>query len=210
MNQEQYLASIAKCIEPVAVAVPVPTLDPRVTSAVPLPTVQPVATGTWTTDVRELRALLLPEPEPIPEPVSVEDCIEGLTAKQTQAIDCLISGMNQIKTGETVGVTRRTINDWNKKPEFRKVLRVRRKEALQASMNILQAASVELASNLVRLAKTSFDPADQIRATVQALKFANEQVFVEEITDRLDAIESSRNAPVTNGATYTRIKGGNQ
>jgi DNA-binding XRE family transcriptional regulator len=127
-----------------------------------------------------------------------------------QAIGCLISGMSQTKTSEVCGVTRRTINHWNKLPEFKKVLRNRRREALQASMAILQNASVELALNLVKLAKTSFEPSDQIRATIQALKFANEQVFVEEITDRLDAIESSRNAPVTNGATYSVVKGNDE
>ncbi len=163
--------------------------DPRIDNV-------PLTDAGWTTS--------LPEPA-VPEPTS-EDAEEGLSVKQTHAVRCIVEGMSQQKTSEVVGVTRRTICEWVKLPAFKKVVRRYRKDGLAASMNVLQAASLELAANLVRLAKTSFDPADQIRATVQALKMAQEQAFNEDIADRLDAIELSRNAGPTNGSTFSVVK----
>ena len=180
------------------------TLDPRLTSAAPLPTSKPGYTGLWTTDLRGLN-LPDPTPEPIPEPTE-EECQDGLSIKQMKAVECLLQGMNQTKTSEVVEVTRRTVCDWVKQPAFKKVLRARRKEQLASSMNVLQTASLELATNLVKLAKTSVDPADQIRATVQALKMAQEQAFNEDIAERLDAIELSRNADSTDGSTFRVVK----
>ena len=177
--------------------------DPRITNAVPLPTIKPVPTG-WTTDVAGVVAA-----DPIPEPTD-EECEEGLSIKQTKAIGFLIEGYTKIRTAAAVDVSRRTISDWLKKPEFVKVLTSRKREALQASMNVLQAASLELASNLVKLAKTAPDPADKIRSTIAALKMAQEQAVNDEIVLRLDAIEASRNAGPTNGPTFTRIKAGAQ
>ncbi|MGA2651446.1 MAG: hypothetical protein ABSF28_13025 [Terracidiphilus sp.] len=176
---------------------------PRITNAVPLPTNKTELKG-WTTDVAGVIAA-----DPIPEPTD-EECEEGLSIKQMKAIGFLIEGYTKIRTAACVDVSRRTISDWLKKPDFVKVLRSRKREALQASMNLLQAASLELASNLVKLAKTAPDPADKIRSTIAALKMAQEQAVNDEIVSRLDAIEASRNAGPTNGPTFTRIKAGAQ
>ena len=194
MTDEQYLASIATLNT---------SLDWRITNAVPLPTNKPVTAGRWITDVRAL-----PVVEPIPE-LTEEECEEGLTVKQTKAIQCLINGMNQQKTGEAVGVTRRAICNWIKLPAFKRILKLRRKEGLAASVQVLQSASLELATNLVKLAKNSYDPADQIRATVQALKMAQEQAFNEDIAERLDAIEAKRNAG-SDGSTFSVVKGNDE
>jgi len=190
MTDAEYLASIATLNA---------SLDSRIQD-LPLPTTNPIDVG-WTNDTSML-------PDPIPEPTA-EDLEDGLTVQQTKAVACLISGMSQTKTSEMVGVTRRTICDWIKKPEFVKVMRSRKREALQASMALLQSASVELATTLVTLSKNpAIDPADRIRASVSALKMAREHSVNEEIVMRLDAIEASRNAGPTNGATFSVVKAG--
>lgn len=196
MTDEEYRAFHPELFGP---ALP-PAPDPRLTSAAPLPDRTSAHTG-WTTNLVGTES----QSEPILEPTE-QDCEDGLSVKQTKAIECLLQGMNQTKTSEVVGVTRRTISLWTHLPAFKKVLRAKRKEQLAASMNVLQAASLELATNLIKLAKASFDPADQIRATVQALKMAQEQAFNEDIAERLDAIELSRNAGPTNGSTFSVVQ----
>ena len=190
MNQEQYLREIAALNRPVA-----PAPDSRIEN-VPFPESKSIPTG-WTTSI----------PDPVVSEPTVEECEEGLSVKQTHAVRCIVEGMNQKKTSEVVGVTRRTICDWVKLPAFRKVVRRYRKDGLAASMGILQSSSVELATTLVILAKNPLvDPADRIRASVSALRMAQEQAFNEDIAERLDAIELSRNAGSTNGSTFSVVQ----
>jgi predicted regulator of amino acid metabolism with ACT domain len=162
----------------------------------------------WTTDVRAL-----PVAEPIEE-LTADDCEDGLSVKQMRAIDSLISGKSKVQTAAACEVSRRTVHEWLSKVEFQKVLRNRKRETMQSSMNLLQGASVELAFNLIQLAKTSPDPADKIRSTIAALRMAQEQTVNDEIVLRLDAIELQRTAGPTAGptdcSTFHVLRGANE
>jgi hypothetical protein len=193
MDQEQYLREIAAANQVVALAP-----DPRLTFDAPLIESKPVQTG-WLTSIPVV-AVVVPEP-------TVDECEEGFSVKQSHAVRCVLDGMSQQKTSEVVGVTRRTICEWVKLPAFKKVVRRYRKDGFAASVGILQSNSLELATTLITLAKNPLvDPADRIRASVSALRFAQEQVFNEEIAERLDQIELSRSAGPTNGSTFSVVK----
>jgi hypothetical protein len=198
LNQEDYLAWYQAQHTAPAVAVRAP--DPRLTFEAPLPAPRP-APSAWTTGIGALPA---PAPEPIRE-IGPDDCEEGLSIKQMKAVDCILRGLSQMKASEVVGVTRRTVCDWVKQPAFKKVLRARRKEQLEVSMVILQKHSAELSTTLVTLAQNPLiDPADRIRASVSALKMIQEMQVQEDILDRLDQLEVSRNAG-TSDKSFSRI-----
>jgi transposase-like protein len=136
------------------------------------------------------------EPDP-PEITSSE-------ARKLRAIPLLLSGMTITATAKEIGVRRETVHLWLKNEEFKSQLRKFKQESMQASINVLQAHSLELTNNLLRLSRVAVDDADRIRATTAALKLIQEHTVNEDVIARLDAIEASRVANKS-GNLFIRI-----
>jgi len=182
--------------------------DPRnfpypVTNAVPL--------DGWVTTTDGLQLPDADEEELSDEEAHIRAKIDYTPIKRAKAIALLLTGMTVTKVAGEIGVNRRTVHEWiSRNAEFKAELNKAKREAIGAGINVLQAATRELAVSLISLSRTAVDDSDRIRAITASLKMVQEWTVNEDIVSRLDRLELSRNAAPTNGATYTRIKGGNQ
>jgi hypothetical protein len=94
----------------------------------------------------------------------------ALSVAQLNAIDCLVTGKNDLETAELVGVSRQTVNQWkNKDPWFAAELNRRRQEVWGTAVDSLRA----LLPRAIRvLAHVLEGPEDRPEVALQVLKLA--------------------------------------
>lgn len=116
--------------------------------------------------------------------------VEGLSARQEQAIVVLLSEPTIAKAAETVGVNTRTLYRWLQDPDFSRQYRRARRESFGQAMSLAQRyAPMAIGS----LAKIMVDPsaphASRVSAAAVLLKFGRESIELDDLELRIQLIE---------------------
>lgn len=115
---------------------------------------------------------------------------DKLTAKQQKAITALMSSSTIGAAAAAVGVNERTIYTWLADTAFSAAYRAARREATQQAIARLQQVSSPAAERLEYLL-TCGKPAIELGAARSILEFAIKAVELEDLQQRLTALEAA-------------------
>ena len=110
---------------------------------------------------------------------------------RNRAIELLLAGTSVKKTAELIGVSRKTVHEWMKRPDFAAELESRTTQIMERSNYILQSATVDVSAALVSIAlNAAMDPADRIRAASKILDIAHGISTLKNAKELLEQIKS--------------------
>lgn len=114
-------------------------------------------------------------------------------SKKELAAFYIVSGESKSGTGRKLGVTRQTITIWCKQPEFRALVRRKRREYLDKiydnSIGNISTA-VDVLKNIMK--NKDVDPSIQIRAAKELLHYGINSLELRKIRDHSQQIEDER------------------
>lgn len=120
--------------------------------------------------------------------------LDGLSAKQEQAIMALLNEVTLALAAKKVGIAERTLYRWLDDPTFSNAYRRARREAFAHAIAMTQRYSPMAVQ---ALAKTMTDPTATSSARVSAatamLNFSREAIELDDLADRLGALERAMN-----------------
>jgi hypothetical protein len=114
---------------------------------------------------------------------------DNLTVRQHKALSALMSEPSVSKAAIAAEVPERTLRAWLKRPEFAEAYRAARREATQHAVARLQQASGAAVGVLISLMASS-TPATKLGAARTILEFAIRAVELEDLEQRLAALEA--------------------
>jgi hypothetical protein len=113
--------------------------------------------------------------------------------KMEQAVAALLTARNHEEAAKSVGISLKTLQRWQKEPEFEKAFRDARMAAFRLTMARLQQASVPAVTTLLKLLVDSGAPASlKARCAYYILDQMRKGIETEEIEARLAELERSR------------------
>jgi len=120
--------------------------------------------------------------------------------KMEQAVAALLTARNQEEAAQSVGISLKTLQRWQKEPEFERALRDARKSAFRQSMAQLQQASVPAVTTLLRLMVDGGSPATvKARCAYYILDQTRKGIETEDLEKRVAELERA-----TEGAAQGR------
>jgi transposase len=120
--------------------------------------------------------------------------------KMEQAVAALLTARNQEEAAQSVGISLKTLQRWQKEPEFERALRDARKSAFRQSMAQLQQASVPAVTTLLRLMVEGGSPATvKARCAYYILDQTRKGIETEDLEKRVAELERA-----TEGAAQGR------
>lgn len=136
-----------------------------------------------------------PQETPVGDPKRAT-YLDGLSAKQEQAIYALLVEPTLAKAAEKVGVNERTLYRWLDDPKFNAAFRAARRDAFAHAI----ALTHRYAPMAVQaLAKIMTDPSCPASARVSAangiLNFARESIELDDLAERVKALEQAAAPP---------------
>jgi hypothetical protein len=124
-----------------------------------------------------------------------EPTTDNLTPAQHRAVSALLVEGSIRHAAEAAGVKERTLYHWLKHPVFADEYRSARREATRAAVAKLQQVSGKAAERLEHLL-THGTPATQLGAARAILEFSIKAVELEDLEQRLAALEAAYAAKV--------------
>ena len=120
--------------------------------------------------------------------------------KMEHAVAALLTARNQEEAAQSVGISLKTLQRWQKEPEFERALRDARKSAFRQSMAQLQQASVPAVTTLLRLMVDGGSPATvKARCAYYILDQTRKGIETEDLEKRVAELERA-----TEGAAQGR------
>lgn len=107
-----------------------------------------------------------------------------LSRKMEEAVIALLTARNQEEAAKSVGVSLKTLQRWQKLPEFEKALRAARMVAFRQSLGKLQQASGPAVTTLLKIL---LDPAAPLTLKARCAYYILEQTRRDVETDDLEA-----------------------
>ena len=115
--------------------------------------------------------------------------------KMEQAVMALLTARNQEEAAAAVGISAKTLQRWQKEPEFERALSQARMTAFRQSMARLQQASVPAVTTLLKLMVDAASPATvKARCAYYILDQTRKGVETEEIEKRVAELERAAEA----------------
>jgi hypothetical protein len=115
--------------------------------------------------------------------------------KMEQAVAALLTARNHDEAAKSVGISLKTLQRWQKEPEFEKALRDARMTAFRQTMARLQQASVPAVTTLLKLLVDSGSPASvKARCAYYILDQMRKGIEIEEIEERVAELERTAEA----------------
>jgi|ERR1035438_5845432 transposase len=110
--------------------------------------------------------------------------------KMEQAVAALLTARNQEEAAQSVGISLKTLQRWQKEPEFERASRDARMSAFRQSMARLQQASVPAVTTLLRIMVDPVSPATvKARCAYYILDQTRKGIETEEIETRVAELE---------------------
>lgn len=119
-----------------------------------------------------------------------------LSAKQTKAIDCLLSAANVTAAAECANVPRRTLYNWLSDDDFRHELEAAQRVLISTAARRLAYGLDKSVTTTLHLAESSEDENVRLRAALaipQMLRDLREHYELSERIDRLEATIGANN-----------------
>jgi hypothetical protein len=130
---------------------------------------------------------------PSPEPQDLPLTGEELSAKKERAILALIAEPTIKRAAESIGMSERTLRRWLDEPAFAQAYSGARRQSFAQGLAV---AGLYVPLSVQTLAKTQTDPSAPHSAKVQAaqaiLKFVREGIELDDLAQRVIAIEASQ------------------
>ncbi len=123
--------------------------------------------------------------------------LDGLTGKQELAVLALLSEPNVTKAAEKAGVGARTLYRWMESDQrFIAAHRAARRQAFQHAMQMTQRYAPMAIQALAKVMTDSACPASaRVSAAVAMLNFNRDSIELDDLAERVKALESAANPP---------------
>lgn len=117
---------------------------------------------------------------------------ERVTHHQERAVVALLTESTLQKAAESVGITAHTLNRWLAMPHFVEAYRKARREAFNQAIALTQRYSALAINTLAKVMLDANAPtSSKVSAAVAVLRFAREGIELEDIADRVTALEAA-------------------
>jgi hypothetical protein len=133
--------------------------------------------------------------------IPAEDLQEDLTDKESEAIVALVNEPTIARAAALIGVHERTLRRWlTDKPAFRKAYHAARREAFSHAIGLTQRYAPVAVSTLVQVMTDKGNPAGvRVAAAGILLRFGREGIELDELAQRLEALEQVQQPSGWNG-----------
>lgn len=120
----------------------------------------------------------------------MQDASAKLTPKQERAIAALLAQPTIEAAAETLGINAATVHRWLGDPAFQVAYRTARRDAVQQAVTRLQQVSGAAVAVLVQVMADRSKPAGtRVTAAKTVLEFSFRAVELEDLADRIEALE---------------------
>jgi hypothetical protein len=120
---------------------------------------------------------------------------DGLTPKQGQAIDALLREPTLARAAAAAGVNDRTLRRWLVEPAFRSALLAARREAFGQAIGLTQRYAPVAVATLVKVMNDASAAASaKVTAAGVLLRFGREGIELDDLAERVDALERAAKA----------------
>jgi len=120
---------------------------------------------------------------------------ENLTPKQEQAIIALLNEPTVIKAAKKASVGQRTLYRWMREPTFARAYHAARREAFSHAIALTQRYAPLAVNTLAQVLSDKDAPASaKVSAATTLLKFGREGIELDDLADRIDALEEAARA----------------
>lgn len=116
-----------------------------------------------------------------------------ITVKQQKAITALLSERTTRDAAKTAGVNEKTLYTWLNEPAFRGALRSAEKDILDDVTRRLSAGQGLALDTLTKLIQSARHESTKLRASVAWLELSLKYKDMQDIEDRLTALEAAQN-----------------
>lgn len=121
------------------------------------------------------------------------DSIDGLSPQETAAIAALMTAPSIEQTAAQVGIHERTLRRWLSKDHFKRALRAEQRAFMACVTARLQQSASKAIDTLEAIMEQSDAPAAaRVTAARTLLELAHERIDMEDLADRIEAIEHAR------------------
>jgi hypothetical protein len=122
-----------------------------------------------------------------------------LGRKMEQAVVALLTARNQEEAAKAAGISAKTLQRWQKLPEFERAFRAARMAAYRQALGKLQQAAVPAVTTLLKaMVDPASPPAVKTRCAYYILDQTRKGVETEEIETRLSELERAAEAAKAN------------
>lgn len=124
-----------------------------------------------------------------------------LTSKQDKALQALLAQNTITAAAKAAGVGERTLYRWLDDPDFSAAYRHARRQVMQHTISRLQQASTHATTVLLMImADKTVSPGVRLRAAVSVLEVAIKSVELEDLQQRIEALEAALEVQHGDGA----------
>ncbi len=122
----------------------------------------------------------------------------SLTPKQEEAITALLNCPSIAKAAEKVGMSDRQIYRWLDEPGFSKAYRAARRQAFSHAISLTQQYAPAAVATLTKISTDPNAPhSARVSASTALLKFSRESIELDDLAERVAAIEQQVNSKGT-------------
>jgi hypothetical protein len=137
------------------------------------------------------------QPNPCPDLSAIpgHDQIEpdGLTSQQHAAIEAMLHEPTLFRAAAVAGVSERTLRRWLQEPVFRGAMFLARREAFGQAIGLTQRYAPVAVATLVKVMNDAHSSASaKVTAAGVLLKFGREGIELDDLAERVEALERSR------------------
>lgn len=123
-----------------------------------------------------------------------ENSENSITTKQQKAITALLTERTTTAAAKKAGIAERTLYTWLNEPDFRAALRSAEKDILDGVTRRLSAGQTLALDTLEKLVKSARHESTKLRASVAWLEMSLKFRDMQDIEERLTALEAAINA----------------
>ena len=121
---------------------------------------------------------------------------EGLTPRQQQAVEALLQDPTLTRAAALAGVTERTLRRWLDLAAFRAAVLRSRREAFGRAIGLTQRYAPVAVATLVKVMNDAASPpSSKVTAAAVLLRFGREGIELDDLAERVDALERAGSAP---------------
>ena len=126
------------------------------------------------------------------------DAADGLTGRQAKALEALLQEPTMARAAAVAGVGERTLRRWMGETPFRDAVFRARREAFGQAIWLTQRYAAGAVATLVKvMGDAAAPPSSKVAAAGMLLKFGREGIELDDLAERIEALEraATRNAP---------------
>ena len=120
---------------------------------------------------------------------------DGLTTPQARAVEALLREPTLARAAAAAGVNERTLRRWLSEPAFRSAVLAARRDAFGQAIGLTQRYAPVAVATLVKVMNDAAATASaKVAAAAVLLKFGREGMELDDLAERLDALERAAKA----------------